>query len=236
MTAAEARGLISPFVGPEGWLPIALWRIAQDPLAGRIGPAERETVARAARAAGATTAAALRQSTAVSAEAALSASGVVIEESRADPAWGPFVHHALYSAPPPRVTLYLAALDAAGALLGGAGIARVGDASPREVVLAHEWFHHLAWGGQVGAAARPRVTTMRLGLFERHAVLRAAEEVAAAGFAQSWCGLEWPPEVLDCLTLLAVDERRGQALIRSLAGPVPDRERSMATQIGPVPR
>lgn len=236
MTAAEVRALIAPFLGPEGWLPIALWRIAQDPLAGRITPAERETVARAARAAGTGAAAQLRQPTAVSAEATLRAAGVAIEESRADPAWGPFVHHALYSAPPPRVTLYLEALDAAGALLGGAGIAGLGDASPREVVLAHEWFHHLAWGDHVPAAVRPRVTTMRLGVFERHAVLRAAEEVAAAGFAQSWCGLEWPPEVLDCLTLLTADERRGRALIRSLADPALDRERSMATQIGPVPR
>ena len=235
MTAAEVRALIAPFIGPEGWLPIALWRIAQDPLAGRIAPAELETVARAARAAGAATAARFRLS-AASAEVALSASGVAIEESRADPAWGPFVHHALYSAPPPRVRLYLEALDAAGALLGDAGIAGLDDASPREVVLAHEWFHHLAWGDHVPAAARPRVTVMQLGFFERRAVLRSAEEVAAAGFAQSWCGLEWPPEVLDCLTLLTADEREGRALIRSLAGPAPDRDRAVAKRICPVPR
>ncbi len=252
MTADEARALIAPFLEPEGWLPVALWRIAQDPLCRRLAPADRETVARAARTAGAATAAKLRRFPAVSAEAALRASGVGIEESRADPAWGPFVHHALYTAPPPRVTLYLRAVDALDGVLGAAGFTAFGGASPREVVLAHEWFHHLAWGDHVPAAVRPRVALMRLGPFQRCAVLRAAEEVAAAGFAQAWCSLQWPPEALDILTFLTADERGGRALIGSLAGPTPertvhdawprrsrkegDRERTVATSIGPVSR
>src|SRR6266508_1552997 len=70
-------------------------------------------------------------------------------------------------------------------------------------VLAHELFHHLARTVGAPAAVRPEVDVLRLGTWARRAVVRAAEEIAAAGFAAAWCGVDRAPEPLDCLTLAA---------------------------------
>jgi hypothetical protein len=114
------------------------------------------------------------------------------------------VHHALYTSPPPHVTLYRRPLAALERLLDAAGLhSRLGAINVREVVLAHELCHHLVHTGGAPEAVRPRVEVLRIGPWRRRAVVRTAEEIAAAGFAAVWCGLAWPPELLDCLTLAA---------------------------------
>jgi hypothetical protein len=138
------------------------------------------------------------------AEEALRAQGVDVLQSEAEAASGPFVHHALYTAPPPRVTVFKKTLDAVEQMLETTGLrGRIGTVIVREVVLAHELFHHLARTVGAPAAVRPRVEVLRLGPWGRHAVVRAAEEIAAAGFAAAWCGVDGAPELLDCLTLAA---------------------------------
>jgi hypothetical protein len=51
------------------------------------------------------------------------------------------------------------------------------------------------------AAVRPEVDIMRIGRWRRRAVVRAAEEIAAAGFAAAWCDVDEAPALLDAATL-----------------------------------
>ncbi len=134
----------------------------------------------------------------------LRAQGVDIRESDAEAVSGPLIHHALYTAPPPRVIVFTRTLDAVEQMLVTTGLrGRLGTVIVREVVLAHELFHHLARTVGAPAAVRPEVDVLRLGTWARRAVVRAAEEIAAAGFAAAWCGVDRAPEPLDCLTLAA---------------------------------
>lgn len=185
-----------------GWMEPAILRIEQDPLARRIAVGARPVLACAARQAGAAIARSARARGWGTAEAALGAEGVVIHESGEEPAAGPFVHHALYTAPPPRVTLFVRTLDALERHLDATGLrARIGGVGVREIVLAHELFHHLAATTVMPAAVRPEIDIMQIGPWRRRAVVRAAEEIAAAGFAAAWCGVDEAPALLDAATL-----------------------------------
>lgn len=197
-------GLVEPLLAPEGWMGQALIRLAEDPLAARLPSSERAALARAARAAGAEMAQRTFGSGRASAEESLRDRRVVIHEDGGGAVSGPFLHHALYTAPPPRVTLYRRPLAVLERLLDTAGLqSRLGAINVREAILAHELFHHLVHTGGAPDGVRPCVEVLRLGRWRRRAVVRSAEEIAAAGFAAVWCGLAWPPELLDCLTLAA---------------------------------
>jgi len=201
--------LVERLLGPEGWMDLALRRLEEDPLAARVSPGERAELARAARAAGADMARRALGGGRTSAEAGLRDRGVDIREDGGEAVSGPFVHHALYTAPPPRVTLCRRPLAVLQRLLDAAGLQRrLGAVDAREVILAHELCHHLVHTGGASEAIRPRVEVLRLGPWRRRVVVRAAEEIAAAGFAAVWCGLGWPPELLDCLTLEAWSDAR----------------------------
>lgn len=196
--------LVETLLGPEGWMGLALLRLEEDPLAARVPPMERAALARAARAAGADIARRALGSGRMSAEENLRHRGVVIHEDGGEAVSGPFVHHALYTAPPPRVTLYRRPLAVLERLLDAPWLhSRLGAINARETILAHELCHHLVHTGGAPEAVRPRVEVLRLGPWRRRAVVRSAEEIAAAGFAAVWCGIDWPPELLDCLTLAA---------------------------------
>ena len=206
MTAsrAELDALVGTLLTPDGWLPMALRRLGQDLLAHLIERDARPAMARAAREAGEAMAQGARRRGWRTAEEALRAQGVDVRQSEAEAASGPFVHHALYTAPPPRVIVFTRTLDAVEQMLETTGLrGRIGTVIVREVVLAHELFHHLARTVGAPAAVRPRVEVLRFGPWARHAVVRAAEEIAAAGFAAAWCGVDRAPELLDCLTLAA---------------------------------
>jgi hypothetical protein len=204
ISQAEVDTLIGPLFTPDGWLPMALRRLEQDLLAHLIETDARPPMARAARAAGEAMAQSARRRGWRTAEEALRAQGVDVRQSEAEAASGPFIHHALYTAPPPRVTVFTRTLAAVEQMLDTTGLrGRIGTAIVREVVLAHELFHHLARTVGAPTAVRPEVEVLRLGPWGRHGVVRAAEEIAAAGFAATWCGIDWVPELLDCLTLAA---------------------------------
>jgi hypothetical protein len=182
------------------WLPTALERLASDPLA-RLIPAEiRPAMAQAAREAGLAMAREARRGPWLTAAEALKLQGVALHESADEPAAGPFIHHALYTVPPPRVTLFVRALTAVERVLSATAEPTL---AVREVVLAHELFHHLVRVSGAPEAVRPRVQVLRLGPWCRWGVVRAAEEIAAAGFAAAWCGVDDAPDRLDRLTRLA---------------------------------
>ncbi len=199
---AEMDALVARLFTPDGWLPMALRRLGKDRLARLIETDARPAIARAARAAGAAVACSARRRGWRMAEEVLRAQGVDVRQSDAEAASGPFIHHALYTAPPPRVIVFSKSLDAVEQMLETTGLrGRIGTVIVREVVLAHELFHHLARTVGVPATVRPEVEVLRLGPWGRRAVVRAAEEIAAAGFAAAWCGVDGAPELLDCLTL-----------------------------------
>ncbi len=204
VSQAELDALVGPLFTSDGWLPMALQRLEQDLLARLIETDARPAMARAAREAGEAMARSARRRGWRTAEEALRAQGVEVRQSEAPAVSGPFVHHALYTAPPPRVIVFTRTLDAVEQLLETTGLrGRIGTVVVREVVLAHELLHHLARTVGAPAAARPEVEVLRLGPWGRRAVVRAAEEIAAAGFAAAWCGVDRAPELLDCLTLAA---------------------------------
>jgi hypothetical protein len=183
---------------------LALQRLEADPLARRVPAGESAALARAARAAGAAMAQRALGNGRISAEESLRDRGVLIQEDGGEAVSGPFVRHALYTAPPACVTLYRRSLAVLERQLEAAGLqGRLGAINVREVILAHELCHHLVHTGDAPEAVRPRVEVLRIGPWRRRAVIRAAEEIAAAGFAAAWCGLAWPPELLDCFTLVA---------------------------------
>lgn len=207
--AAVARlELIEPLLAPEGWLEPELRRFDADPFAARVSVAERVSMARAARTTGARMATAARRRGWRSAEEALAARGVALHEDEGEPRSGPFVHHAVYTSPPPRITLYRRCLDQIECeveALDLRGVLR--SVTVKEVVLAHELCHHLFEVEGAPAAVRPIVVTFALGPWRRRAVVRAVEEIAAGGFAGAWCGVECAPAVIDALTRVASDER-----------------------------
>jgi hypothetical protein len=184
------------------WMEPALARIEADPLARRIAVGARPALACAARQAGVTIARWARSRGTTTAEAALRAEGVAVRESAEEPAAGPFLHHALYTAPPPRVTLFVRTLEALDQRLDATGLrARLDGVGVREIVLAHELFHHLAATTPMPAAVRPEVDILSIGPWRRRGAVRAAEEIAAAGFAAAWCGVDDAPALLDAVTL-----------------------------------
>lgn len=200
---------IEPLVAPEGWLEPELRRFNADPFAARVPVTDRVGMARAARAAGARMAVAKRRRW-KSAGEALAACGVALVEDGGEPRSGPFVHHAVYTSPPPRITLYRRCLDQIERLVETLDLRRVlGPVTVKEVVLAHELCHHLLEAEGAPAAVRPTVVTFALGPWRRRAVVRAVEEIAAGGFAGAWSGLECAPTVVDALTRFAADERAG---------------------------
>ena len=185
-----------------GWMEAALGRIEQDPLVHRIAVGARPALACAARQAGLAVAERARTRGWATAEGALRAEGVAIRESAEDPAAGPFVQHARYAAPPARVTLLSRTLDALDRRLDATGLrGRLHGATVREIVLAHELFHHLAATTPMPVAVRPAIEILRFGPWRRWRVVRAAEEIAAAGFAAAWCGVDEAPALLDAVTL-----------------------------------
>jgi hypothetical protein len=201
---------IEPLLAPEGWLEPELRRFDADPFAARVPAADRVRMARAARAAGAGMATAAKRRGWKSAGEALAACGVALNEDDGEPRSGPFVHHALYTAPPPRITLYRRCVDPLERLVETLDLRRaLGSVTVKEVVLAHELCHHLLEAEGAPVAVRPSVVTFALGAWRRRAVVRAVEEIAAGGFAGAWCGVEWAPTLVDALTRITADGRAG---------------------------
>src|SRR5438046_2576798 len=91
---------------------LALWRLDRDPVAGRVAPERRRELVADARAAGATLARRVRAGQRGPVEARLGLAGVRIVEDGGTEQAASLIHHAVYTSPPPTVTLYRRALSA----------------------------------------------------------------------------------------------------------------------------
>jgi len=131
---------------------------------------------------------------------------VPVAETDDDPLVGPLWRFAEYQGRPARILLYsrgLAPLD--GVIAGRLAARLLGPATPREVFIAHELFHHMeATRSDTPIARRYQPTLFRIGGWHWRTGVAALAEIAAGAFAQSLLDLPCHPRVLDLLALEAV--------------------------------
>jgi hypothetical protein len=132
--------------------------------------------------------------------------GVAVEITDDDPSVGSLWRFAEYRQRPPRIVLYsrgLAPLDRA--IVGGLAEQLLGRASPRDVFIAHELYHHAeATRPDIPMARRYRPTIFRIGGWHWRTGIAALSEIAAGAFAQWLLDLPCHPRVLDFVTTDAI--------------------------------
>jgi hypothetical protein len=178
-----------------------------DPHARRLDRPTQLTAVRGALADGAATAKALRaRFPALAPPGIAHALGVPIETVDEDPMVGSLWRFAEYRARPTRIVLYsrgLAPID--NVAKTPLALQLLGPATPQDVFIAHELFHHAeATRPDVPIARRYQATLFRIGGLSWRTGLAALSEIAAGAFAQGLLDLPCHPRVLDLLVLDAV--------------------------------
>jgi hypothetical protein len=131
---------------------------------------------------------------------------VPVAETDADPLVGSLWRFAEYQRRPARILIYSRGLAPLDDVIAGRLPARLlGPATPREVFIAHELFHHVeATRSDTPIARRYQPSLFRIGGWHWRTGIAALAEIAAGAFAQSLLGLPCHPKVLDLLALEAV--------------------------------
>jgi hypothetical protein len=83
----------------------------------------------------------------------------------------------------------------------------------RQMMLAHEAYHHLALCSLGRVSDRCRLPWLKLGPFVWRRSVPVLDEIAAHAFVREWCGLAQSPALLDFLTIYRTEERF-EALVR----------------------
>ena len=90
-------------------------------------------------------------------------------------------------------------------LAGDRATSLLGQATPRDVFIAHELYHHIeAARSETPIARRYRPTLFRIGNWHWRTGIAALAEIAAGAFAQSLLELPCHPKVLDDVVLDAI--------------------------------
>jgi hypothetical protein len=138
-----------------------------------------------------------------------------IETTDDDPMVGSIWRFAEYRPRPPRIMLYDRGLAPLERTLTGALATRLlGRATPRDVFIAHELYHHAeAVRSETPIARRYQPTLFRIGNWHWRTGIAVLAEVAAGAFAQSLLDLPCHPKVLDAVAVdaLAGDRSRIQS-------------------------
>ena len=125
--------------------------------------------------------------------------GLPVETTDDDPMVGTLWRFAEYRPRPPRIVLYnrgLAPLERT--LTGGLAAELLGQATPRQVFVAHELYHHAETiRSDVPIVRRHRPTLFRIGNWHWRTGIVALAEIAAGAFAQSLLDLPCHPKILD---------------------------------------
>jgi hypothetical protein len=129
-----------------------------------------------------------------------------IEATDDDPMIGSLWRFAEYQQRPARILLYsrgLAPLDRV--VKGALAVRLLGRATPREVFIAHELYHHAETiRTDIPVARRYQPTLFRIGGWRWRTGIAALAEVAAGAFAQSLLDLPCHPKLLDLVALDAI--------------------------------
>jgi hypothetical protein len=184
---------------------LGLVMLQADPHARRLDRAAQLSAVREALADGTATAKSLTERFANLAPPEIAhALGVPIEATDDDPMVGSLWRFAEYR--PARILLYsrgLAPLERA--LEGALTVRLLGQATPQDVFIAHELFHHLeATRSEMPIARRHQPTLFRIGGWHWRTGLAALSEIAAGAFAQTLLDLPCHPRVLDLVALDAI--------------------------------
>lgn len=140
---------------------------------------------------------------------------VPIETTDDDPMVGSIWRFAEYRPRPPRIMLYnrgLAPLE--HSLTGTLATRLLGRATPRDVFIAHELYHHAETvRSETPIAQRYQPTLFRIGNWHWRSGIAVLAEIAAGAFAQSLLDLPCHPKVLDQVAVdaLANDRSRIQS-------------------------
>jgi hypothetical protein len=123
---------------------------------------------------------------------------VPIQTTNDDPMVGSIWRFAEYRPRPPRIMLYDRAIAPLERTLAGPLIELLGRATPRDVFVAHELYHHAETiRSEVPIARRYQPTLFRIGNWRWRTGIAALAEIAAGSFAQSFLDLPCHPCVLD---------------------------------------
>jgi hypothetical protein len=132
--------------------------------------------------------------------------GLPVETTDSDPMVGPIWRFAEYRSRPPRIVLYRRGLGPLErSLTGDRATSLLGQATPRDVFIAHELYHHIeAVRSEPPIARRYRPTLFRIGNWHWRTGIAALAEIAAGAFAQSLLELPCHPKVLDHVVVDAI--------------------------------
>lgn len=132
--------------------------------------------------------------------------GVAVEATEDDPLVGSIWRFAEYRPRPPSVMIYNRGVAALEHAVCGALAARLlGPATPQDVFVAHELYHHAeAIRPDVPIARRHQPTLFRVGNWHWRTGIAVLAEIAAGAFAQSLLDLPCHPRVLDFVVFHAI--------------------------------
>lgn len=194
LTATDPPWLAELVAAPAERL--AFTMLQADPHARRLDPATQLAAVRDALADGAATAKTLRERFPDLAPHEMASElGVPIEATDDDPLAGSIWRFAEYRQRPARILLYsrgLAPLDRA--VTGRLAVRLLGQATPQQVFIAHELFHHAETiRSDTPIAQRYQPTLFRIGGWHWRTGIAALSEIAAGAFAQSLLDLPCHP-------------------------------------------
>jgi len=132
--------------------------------------------------------------------------GLRVETTDGDPMVGSIWRFAEYRPRPPCIVLYSRGLGLLERSLTGSRAAQLlGRATPREVFIAHELYHHIeAIRPDVPIARRYQPSLLRIGNWHWRTGIAALAEIAAGAFAQSLLDLPCHSKALDCVAVDAI--------------------------------
>jgi hypothetical protein len=151
---------------------------------------------------------------------------VPIETTDDDPMVGPIWRFAEYRERPARILLYSRGLAPLECAIAGVLAKRLlKQATPQEVFIAHELFHHIeATRSDTPIARRHQPTLFRIGGWHWRTGLAALSEIAAGAFAQGLLDLPCHPRVLDLVALDSISANTAAARIAArIAAVAPQR-------------
>jgi hypothetical protein len=190
---------------------LGLAMLEADPHAWRLDHAAQLAAVADALADGAATAGSLRDRfTGINPREIAIELGLAVEVTDDDPLVGSLWRFAEYQPRPPGIRLYGRGLAALGDAVSGSLAKRLlGSATPQDVFIAHELYHHAeAIGPGVSIARRHRATLFRIGSWHWRSGIAALAEIAAGAFAQSLLDLPYHPRVLDFVALRGISNLR----------------------------
>jgi hypothetical protein len=133
--------------------------------------------------------------------------GIPIETTDEDPMVGSIWRFAEYRRRPPRIVLYIRGIAPLERPLASSE-RLLGRATPRDVFVAHELYHHAeAVRSEVPIARRYQPTLFRIGSWQWRTGVAALAEIAAGAFAQSLLDLPCHPSVLNLVALDTIAPR-----------------------------